>query len=71
MLVTAPVIARLTARSRFAINRAIKRGEFGPVHHSSGRALRVELSYVEQALGPFPPERLRAAGLRVRAAEAA
>jgi hypothetical protein len=65
MLVTAPVIARLAARPRFWATRAIKRGEFGPVHVSTGRALRVELSYVEQVLGPFPPERLRAAGLRI------
>jgi hypothetical protein len=71
MLVTAPVIARLTARSRFAINRAIKAGAFGTVHHASGRALRVELRCVEEVLGPIPPERLRAAGLRVSTEEVA
>jgi hypothetical protein len=65
MLVTAPVIARLAARPRFWATRAIKRGDFGPIHLGVGRALKVEFTYVEQALGPFPPERLRAAGLRV------
>jgi hypothetical protein len=71
MLLTAPQVARLAARPRFWATRAIKRGEFGPIVHSTGRTLRVELAYVEQVLGPFPPERLRAAGLRVRAEEAA
>jgi len=65
LLVTAPVVARLALRPRLWANRAIRRGEFGPVHRNYGRALKVELSYVEQALGPFPPERLRAAGLRM------
>jgi hypothetical protein len=65
MLVTAPVIARLAARPRFWATRQIKAGEFGPVHYY-GRAQKVELSYVEEELGiRFPPERLRAAGLRV------
>jgi hypothetical protein len=71
MLITAPVIARLAARPRFWATRAIKRGEFGPVHQTPGRALKVELRNVEAALGPFPPERLRAAGLRVQKEEAA
>jgi len=63
MLLTAPQVARLAARPRFWAIRAIRRGEFGPIHQASGRALRVEFSYVERELGPFLPEQLRAAGL--------
>jgi hypothetical protein len=70
MLVTAPIIARLAARPRFWATRQIKAGEFGPIHQAPGRALRVELSYVEAALGPFPPDRLHAAGLHVPRTEA-
>ena len=43
------------ARSRLVVS----------AHQNFGRALKVELSYVEAMLGPFPPERLRAAGVRV------
>jgi len=37
----------------------------GPSTKPPGRALKVELAYVEQALGPFPAEQLAAAALRV------
>jgi hypothetical protein len=60
LLVTASIVAK-----RLWANRAIRRGEFGPVHRNFGRAPKVELAYAEQALGPFPPESLRAAGLSV------
>ena len=65
MLVTAPIVAKLAMRPRLWANRAIRRGEFGPVHGNFGRALKVELAYAEQALDPFPPESLPAAGLSV------
>jgi hypothetical protein len=62
MLLTAPQVARLCARPRFWATRAIKRGDFGPVHESPGRVLKVEIAYVEEALGVrFSDERMAAA----------
>jgi hypothetical protein len=64
MLLTAPVIARLTTRSRFAIARAIRCGEI-PVARRKGRTALIELADAEQSLGvTFSPEQLVAAGLQ-------
>jgi hypothetical protein len=52
-------------RPRLWATRQIKAGRFGPIHRNFGKALKVELACVEAVLGPFPPDRLRAAGLRV------
>jgi hypothetical protein len=65
LLVTAPVVAKLALRPRLWAYRQLKAGRFGAVTRRKGRALEAELAGVEAVLGPFPPERLRAAGLRV------
>lgn len=64
MLVTAPIIGRLTARPRLWAYRRIVAGRFGPVHRRQGHALLVDLAGVEAATGTtFSPAQLAAAGV--------
>ena len=68
MLVTAPTIARLTARPRLWAYRQIMAKRFGPITRRKGRALEVELNRVQAVFGTFTPEQLAAAGVPEEAA---
>jgi hypothetical protein len=64
MLIAGPAIAKLFARPRLWAYKGIKRGRFGPVVKSRGRALLVDLAAVQAAAGTtFTPAQLAAAGV--------
>ena len=66
MFVTAPVVARLTGRSRMTAHREVKSGVFG-VPVKRGRADLVDLREVENFIGiRFSPQQLQAAGVHLQ-----